>query len=546
MVEASIREPEMSSSKKFDAIVIGSGHNGLVTAGYLCKRGLKVCVLEKRPTIGGCAVTEEKWPGYKISSLSYVNSLFHPKIIKDLDLKNHGFEMLPRNPSSFTPFADGRYLLLGPDPKLNQEQIAKFSEKDAKNYPLYEEYLTEIAEVMELIMTMEPIDPNQWNWENLWHYGVFALKHRKRLKTKWAEILRIMAVSASDLLNEWFESPELKTTLATDAIIGANQSPRTPGTAYILFHHIMGECDGVRGIWGYMRGGMGGLSASIAKSCKAMGAEILTSQAVKRIIIENGKAKGVVTENGDIYEANIVASGADPCITFEKLIEEKELDSSFLRNVRRINYDSASVKVNLTLKELPDFVACPGTEMGPQHRGTIHLCFDMDYLEKAFQEAQLGYPSQHPVLECTIPSTVDDTLAPAGKHVMNVFCQYGPYNLHSDTNWDKEREAFLNRVLEVLYKAAPNLREAIEHKEIITPVDLEREYNITGGNIFHGRMSLEQLFNMRPVPGYSNYRTPIKSLYLCGSGAHPGGGVMGVAGMNAARAIYKDRRRFFF
>ena len=534
-----------NNTKRFDVVVVGGGHNGLVTAAYLSKKGLKVCVLEKRHSVGGCAITEEKWPGYKISSLSYVNSLFHPKIIQDLELKKHGFEMLPRNPSSFTPFADGRYLLLGPDPEMNRKEISKFSAKDAENYPLYEEYLTEISEVMEPVMTMEPIAPNQWNFANLWHYVAYALKHRKRLKRKWSEILRIMAISASDLLDEWFESPQLKTTLASDAIIGANQSPKTPGTAYILFHHVMGECDGVRGVWGYMRGGMGGLSESIANACKAMGVEIYTSQAVKKIIIQNGKATGVLTEDGNTYEADIVASGADPSVTFEKLIDAKDLEVSFLRNIRRINYDSASVKVNLTLKELPDFLACPGTEPGPQHRGTIHLCPDMDYLEKAFQEGQLGYPSQHPVLECTIPSTIDNTLAPEGKHVMNIFCQYGPYKLHPSTNWDKEREIFLNRVLEVLYQAAPNLRSAIENKEIITPVDLEREYNITGGNIFHGRMSLEQLFNMRPVPGYSNYRTPIRSLYLCGSGAHPGGGVMGIPGMNAAKAIHKDRAKFF-
>lgn len=527
---------------EYDAIIVGAGHNGLVTAGYLAKAGLRVAVLERRSIVGGAAVTEERWPGFKISSLSYVNSLFRPEIVRDLRLSDFGYEMLPRDPSSFTPFPDGRYLLLGPDKQLCQDEIAKFSKKDAEAYPKYEAYLTEIAEILEPMLTMAPLDPGKLRFGDVMSYGALGLKNRSMLKKSWPELVRLMTGSARDLLDNWFESEELKVTLATDAVIGANAGPSLSGTSYVLFHHVMGECNGVRGVWGYMRGGMGGVTQSLAKSCQAMGVDIFTDTPAERIIVRDGRVSGVIAKGGLEYTSRVVVSGADPNITFNKLMDAQDLPARFLQDVRRINYDSATVKINLALSELPDFLACPGKVAGPQHRGTIHICPDMQYLEEAYADSAAGRWSKSPILECSIPSAVDNTVAPSGMHVMNLFTQYGPYNLKGGKTWDQEREAYADRCIEILAQYAPNIKKAILHREVITPLDMEREYSLTGGSISHGRMSLDQMFSMRPVPGYSDYRTPVQGLYICGAGTHPGGGVMGAAGLNASRAILKDKR----
>ena len=527
----------------YDAIVIGAGHNGLVTAAYLAKAGLKTAVFEARHVVGGAALTEEIWPGFKISRCSYVNSLFRPEIVRDLDLKKYGFEMLPRNPSSFTPFPDGRYLLLGPDKQLVHREISKFSAKDAEHYPRYEAMLEEIAAVLEPMMAMTPPNPGKLKFGDLVTYGRFGFEHLEMLKRKWPEILQLLTGSGTDLLNEWFESEQLKVTLATDAIIGANASPSLPGTAYILFHHVMGECDGVRGVWGYMRGGMGALSESIANACRAFGVDIFLDTPVQQITVKGRRVTGVVVKGGREYTANLVASGADPNVTFNKLMHETDLPAEFMKSVRRINYDSASVKINLALSELPDFKACPGANAGPQHRGTIHICPDLQFIENAYADSLMGRPSRAPILECTIPSVVDSTIAPAGKHVMNIFSQYGPYALKGGLSWETEREAYADRCLDLLSEYAPNIKGAVLHREVLTPVDLEREFHLTGGNIFHGRMTLDQMFCMRPVPSFADYRTPVRGLYMCGSGTHPGGGVMGTPGLNAVREILKDRKR---
>lgn len=532
-----------STASSYDAIVIGAGHNGLVAAAYLAKAGLRTAIFDARHVVGGAAVTEELWPGFKISRCSYVNSLFRPEIVRDLQLKSRGFEMLPRNPSSFTPFPDSRYLLLGPDKALVQREIAKFSGRDAEKYPRYEAFLEEIAEVLEPLMSMVPPNPGRLTFTDFTAYGEFGLKHRATLKHKWAEIVRLLTGSGTDLLNSWFESEQLKVTLATDAIIGANASPSLPGTAYILFHHVMGECDGVRGVWGYMRGGMGELSQSLARACRDFGAEIFLSTPVEQIIVHDGRATNVVVRGGREYSAKIVASAVDPNITFNRLVDSRALPVDFITNVRHINYDSASVKINLALSELPDFKACPGVSAGPQHRGTIHICPDLQFIENAFADSLRGQPSHAPILECTIPSVVDPTIAPEGKHVMNIFSQYGPYRLRDGLSWETEREAYADRCLDLLEEYAPNIKRAVLHREVLTPVDLEREFHLTGGNIFHGRMTLDQMFNMRPVPGFADYRTPIRGLYMCASGTHPGGGVMGTPAMNAARIMLKDYRK---
>ena len=530
------------SATAYDAIVVGAGHNGLVAAAYLAKAGLRTAVFEARHLVGGAAVTEELWPGFKVSRCAYVNSLFQPGIVRDLELKKYGFEMLARNPASFTPFPDGRYLMLGPDPGLVHREIAKFSPRDAEAYPRYEAAIEEIAAVLEPMMAMVPPNPGKLRFGELLTYGTFALGNRSTLKRKWPAIVRVLTGSGTDLLNEWFESEQLKVTLATDAVIGANASPSQPGTAYVLLHHVMGSCDGVRGVWGYMRGGMGSISESIARACRAMGVTIHTDAPIERIQIRNGRVTGVVVRGGHEYTARLVASGADPHVTFNKLVDERALPEDFVKAVRRINYDSASVKINLALAELPDFTACPGIGSGPQHRGTIHICPDFQFIENAFADSLMRRPSRAPMLECTIPSVVDPTIAPPGKHLMNVFSQYGPYTLRDGLNWDTEREAYADSCIDLLAQYAPNIKGAILHREVLTPVDLEREFHLTGGNIFHGRMTLDQMFSMRPVPGFADYRTPIRGLYLCGSGTHPGGGVMGLPGRNAAGVMLKDVR----
>ncbi len=528
----------------YDAVIIGAGHNGLVTAAYLAKSGYKVAVFEARHVVGGCAVTEELWPGFKISRLAYVNSLFRPDIVRDLGLKKYGFEMLPRDPSSFTPYLDGRSLLLGPDKDLCQREISKFSKKDAEAYPKYENLLTQISEVLEPMMQMVPPNPGKIKFSDMTSFGSFFMKNRSKLKTNWSDIMRLMTGSATDLLNDWFESEELKTTLATDAIIGANASPSLPGTAYILFHHVMGECNGVRGVWGYMRGGMGSISNALAAACREMGVEIHLSSPVEQIMVKNGKATGVVAQNGKEFPAKAVISGVDPNITFNRLTDEKELPAEFIRQVKRINYDSASVKINLALSELPNFTAVPSNGQSmPHHRGTIHICPSMQYIEDAYADSLRAVPSRAPILECTIPSAVDPTVAPPGKHVMNIFSQYGPYALRDGMTWENEKESYADRCIDILTQYAPNLKASVIHREVITPKDLERDFHLTGGNIFHGRMTLDQMFNMRPVPGYSDYRTPLKGLYMCASGTHPGGGVMGTSGLNASKIILKDMAR---
>lgn len=529
-----------SQPTKYDAIIIGAGHNGLVTAAYLAKAGKKVAVFEARHVVGGCAVTEELWPGFKISRLSYVNSLFRPEIVNDLKLKDFGFEMLPRDPSSFTPFLDGRSLLLGPDKQMTHREIAKFSKKDAENYPKYEDMLNEIAEVVEPMMTMVPPNIGNLSFSEMITYGKFGFKHRHNLKERWADIFKLFTGSATDLLNDWFESDELKSTLATDAVIGANASPSMPGTAYVLFHHVMGECNGVRGVWGYMRGGMGGLTQSLAGACKALGVDIFTETPIRHIMVKNNKVQGVITHQGREYASKVVASGVDPNVTFNKLMDSKDLPESFTKLVKRINYDSASVKINLALSELPDFKAIPGTNPGLHHRGTIHICPNSQYIEDAYADSIAGRPSKNPILECTIPSVVDETVAPPGQHVMNIFTQYGPYKLRDGMTWESEKEPYAQRCLDILAEYAPNIKKSILHMEVLTPVDLEKEWNLTGGSLFHGRLTLDQMFNMRPVPGYANYKTPVENLFVCGSASHPGGGVMGTPGLNAARVILKE------
>ena len=525
-------------SDTYDAIIIGAGHNGLVTAAYLARAGWRVLVLERRDIVGGCCITEETWPGFKVSTAAYVNSLLRPEIIRDLDLKSHGFEMLPRSPSSFTPFPDGRHLMMGPDKELTHREIAKFSTKDAENYPKYEAMLTRVADFLEPLLVQTPPDPFG-GLANLWKLGKIGRKFRGLGRDVATDAVEILTGSATSILDRWFESDELKATLATDAVIGAFAPPSHPGTAYVLFHHVMGECNGVRGVWGYVRGGMGTISNSIAAAAQKFGAVIRTNSAVSRITVRDGRATGVVLQDGTEFTAQRVASCADSHVTFEKLIDPKELQPEFLASVKRIDYSSATVKINVCLSEPPQFRCLPGPGVGPQHHGTMHICPSMEYIERAYDDAKYGKPSANPMLECTMATAVDSTLAPPGQHILSMFVQYAPYTLKG-TTWDVERDRFADRCFDILNDYAPNFKRSVLGRQVIAPPDMERLWGLTGGNIFQGSMSLSNMFNFRPVAGFANYRTPVNGLYLCGAAAHPGGGVMGACGWNAAREMLRD------
>ncbi len=526
----------------FDLIIVGAGHNGLVTAAYLARAGLRVLVLERRELVGGACVTEELWPGFKVSTAAYVNSLLRPEIIRDLELGRHGFELLPRDPSSFTPFPDGRYLMLGPDQASNRREVAKFSARDAERLPGYEAMLERVARFIEPTLLETPPDPWSLRPRDLLRLGRLGWRFL-RLGRDGPRTLEILTGATRPILDRWFESEELKATLATDAIIGAMAAPSMPGTAYVLLHHVMGECNGVRGVWGYVRGGMGGISEALARVARSHGAEVRVNAPVVRILTRQGRVAGVRLADGTEVTAPRVASNADAHVTFLKLLDPGELPPDFVDAVRHIDYTSPSLKINLALDELPDFRALSGRAAGPQHRGTIHIAPSMDYMERAYDDAKYGHPSEAPVLECTIPSVVDPTVVPPGKHVMSLFVQYAPTTL-CDGTWDDVKESFADRCLDLLAEYAPNIKRAVIHRQVLSPLDLERRFGLTGGNIFQGAMTPNQLFFMRPVPGYADYRAPVRGLYLCGAATHPGGGVMGACGYNAAREILRDARRF--
>ncbi len=523
----------------YDAIIIGAGHNGLVTAAYLAKAGYSVLVLERREIVGGCCITEELWPGFKVSTAAYVNSLLRPEIIRDLELKKYGFDMIPRSPSSFTPYPDGRSLMMGPDKAMTQREIAKFSTKDAEAYPKYEEMLTRVADFLEPTLTQTPPDPFSNRLGNLWKIGKLGLGFRGLGRDVATEAIEILSGAAKPILDRWFESDELKSTLATDAVIGAFAAPSHPGTAYVLFHHVMGECNGVRGVWGYVRGGMGTISNSIASAAKSKGAEIRTNAEVGKILVVDGQAVGVALKDGTEFRAKRIISGADANVTFVKLMDASDLPPEFLAQVKKIDYSSATVKINVALSEPPNFKALPGTGVGPQHHGTMHICPSMEYIERAFDDAKYGMPATNPMLECTMATALDSSLAPPGQHILSMFVQYAPYHLKG-TTWDAEKDKFADRCFDILNEYAPNFKASVLNRLVIPPPDMERLWGITGGNIMQGTMSLDNMFSFRPAAGYANYRTPVKGLYMCGAATHPGGGVMGACGLNAAREILRD------
>ena len=524
---------------KYDAIIIGAGHNGLVTAAYLARAGRQVLVLERRDMVGGCAVTEELWPGYRVSTGAYLVSLLQDRIVRELELERFGYRVDAKDPAFFSAFPDGRHFFMWQDRARTLAEIAKFSRHDAEVYAAYEDQLERIARVIEdlLLITPPPFPPR--GPLDFLDYLKLAGRMRSLRSKDLVALVKIFTQSAAELLDEWFESDEVKVTLATDGVIGANGGPRSPGTAYILLHHSMGGVGGHRGLWGFVRGGMGAVAEAIAASARAKGAAVRTHAAVDRVLVRNGRAFAVVLANGEEIEATIIASNLDPKATFLRLIEESALEPDFVSTVRRFRSEGTSAKINLALTGLPEFTAFPATP-GPHHRATMHICPSIEYVEHAWDDAKYGRPSERPLLELTIPTMYDASLAPPGRHIMGIFLQYAPYTLREGA-WDELRESFGDHAIALIGEYAPNIRSIIERREVLTPLDLERRFGITGGNIFHGEMSLDQMFVMRPVAGWARYRTPIQGLYLCGSGAHPGGGVMGAAGYNCAREILKEK-----
>jgi phytoene dehydrogenase-like protein len=531
-------------AQRFDAVIVGAGHNGLVTACYLGRAGLRVCVLEKRHIVGGACVTEEVYPGFKYSVAAYLSSLLQQKVIRDLELEKFGYVVYPKDPAFFSPFPDGRHLIMYPNMENTCGEIRKFSPRDAEVYPKYEEYMDRLAHFVEPLLLETPPDLGGRSVDDILALLRLGNRIRKMPRSELEGHIRIFGQSVKDFLDRWFESDQLKVALATDGVIGTNAGPRSPGTAYILMHHVMGGVGGVRGLWGFVKGGMGGVTQALAASAIRHGVQIRTEAPVSGVKLQNGRTTGVVLSNGEEVEGAIVASGVDPKLTFLKLVGEQHLSPDFAAAVKAIRIDGVSMKINLALDGLPNFQCIPGTTVGPQHKATIHICPSIEYMEKAYDESKYGRPSASPMLEMTIPTTYDSTLAPAGKHVMNIFLQYAPYSLSTDIgpNWHAIKESYADRVMDLIEEYAPRFKNLVLHRQVLSPLDLEEQFGLTRGNIFHGEMTLDQLFWMRPVPGWARYRTPIQGLYLCASGTHPGGGVMGAPGHNAAREILRDLR----
>jgi phytoene dehydrogenase-like protein len=524
-------------NNKYDCIVIGGGHNGLVNAAYLARAGKRVLVLERRHVLGGAAVTEEVFPGFKFSVCSYVVSLLRPEIIRELDLPRHGLEILPLD-GTFTPMPNGDYLWRVNDHARTRREIARHSRLDAEAYDEYGKAMVEMAHFVKPIMNMTPPDPASLNPKGLLELLTMGRRFKRLSSEDKYNQVQLMTMSAVDFLDQWFETDVLKATMSASGIIGTFLGVRSPGTAYVLLHHYMGEIDGAFRSWGLSRGGTGAISNSIANAAREAGAEIRTGAPIAKIILQHGAGKGVVLENGDEIYAEVISSSVDPRLTFMKMVGSEHLPDDFVADIKRYKFRGSSGKVNLALDALPNFTSMPGT--GAHLRGAVSISPSVDYMERAYDDAKYGRYSRRPYIDIVIPTLTDPSVAPAGKHVMSCFVQYAPYNLKEGT-WDDKREEFGDTVIDTIAEHAPNIKEIILHRQVLTPLDLEREFGLSEGNIFQGELTLEQLFFLRPAPGWAQYRSPIRNLYMCGSATHPGGGIMGASGRNAAMAILQDR-----
>ena len=522
----------------YDAIVIGGGHNGLTCAAYLAKAGRKTLVLERRHVLGGAAVSEEIHPGFTYTVCSYVVSLLRPEVIQELELAKHGLQLLPIQ-SAFAPMGNGDYYAVHADAHSTYREIKRHSARDAEMYPRFGELMYEMAYAVKPILGMVPPDlarPGLRGLRTLRDLG----KHAHGLgKRTFHDLCKIMTMSVSDLLDEYFEADIVKSLFALNGIIGTKLGPKSPGTAYVLLHHYAGELDGAFTAWGGQRGGTGGVSEAIASAARAHGAEIRVNAPVAKVLVNGGVASGVVLDNGDEIRASTVVSAADPRVTFRKLVDAKDLPSDLVDAIDRFKFRGSSGKVNLALDALPSFPAMKDPSL---MSGSLEICPSMDYLERAYDDSSYGGFSRRPYMDIIIPTVVDPTMAPPGKHVMSIFVQYASYDMPEYGNRDQQREAFGNAVIDTLTEFAPNLKDIMLHKQVLTPWDLEQEIGLAEGNIFHGELTLDQLFFARPAPGLADYRTPIRGYYQCGSGTHPGGGITGGPGRLGALEVLRDTR----
>ncbi|HET7828279.1 MAG TPA: NAD(P)/FAD-dependent oxidoreductase [Candidatus Limnocylindrales bacterium] len=536
--------------QRYDAVIIGGGHNGLVSAAYLARAGLKTLVLERRHVLGGAAVTEEIIPGFRFSVASYVVSLLRPEIIRDLNLPRFGLDILPLD-GTFTPLRKsdkapkgGDYLWRVNDHGRTIRELRRWSKNDAEAYEEYGQLMVEMARFIKPILGIVPADPTDNDPRPLMPLASLARRFGQLPERQQAVFVQLMTMSAADFLDQWFETNPLKATMSASGIIGTYQGIRSPGTAYVLLHHYMGEIDGAFRAWGIPKGGTGGVSYAIARAAEAQGAEIRTEAAVARIVVRNGRATGVALESGEEIEATHVLSSADAKVTFLDLLESGTLDPEFEQEVRRFKFRGSSGKVNLAVDRLPDFTCLPGE--GEHLRGAISYSPSMEEMEQAYDDAKYGRWSERPYIDMIIPTLVDPQMAPPGKHVISCFVQYAPYKLAPELGtWDDNdnREKFGDAVINRIAEFAPNIRDIIIGRQVLTPLDIERTIGLTEGNIFQGELSLEQLFFNRPVPGYARFRTPVQNLWLSGSSTHPGGGLMGANGRLAAVEVLRSTGR---
>ena len=530
---------------KSDVLIVGGGHNGLVCAAYLAATGLKVTVLERRHVVGGAAVTEEFHPGFRNSVASYTVSLLNPKVIRDLDLHAHGLRVVERELSNFLPTEDGRYLATGPG--RTQQEVAKFSQKDAERLDAYGDRLDIIADLLRELVLQTPPNVVDGGWRMALPELVSAARIGGRFSkldmTMRQELLSLFVTSAGDYLDGWFESAPIKAVYGFDGVVGNYASPYTPGSAYVLLHHVFGEVNGKKGVWGHAIGGMGAITQAMAKAAMGRGVDIRLNAGVREIIVENGTAVGAVTESGETFRAAAVVSNLNPKLLYTSLIDAGALPAAFLQRISQWRCGSGTFRMNVALSELPDFTCLPGKQRAAHHTAGIIIAPSLGYMERAYFDARTHGWSKQPIVEILIPSTLDDSLAPPGQHVASMFCQHVAPKLPNGESWDTHRETVADLMIETVNAHAPNFKASVLGRQINSPLDLERTFGLIGGDIFHGALNLDQMFSARPMLGYGNYRGPLAGLYMCGSGTHPGGGVTGAPGHNAAREIISDFHR---
>jgi phytoene dehydrogenase-like protein len=542
---ATLREKILADSQLRDAVIIGGGHNGLVCAAYLAAAGLKVTVLEKRGVVGGAAVTEEFHPGFRNSVAAYTVSLLNPKVIRDLDLPRHGLRVVERGLANFLPLDETRYLKIGGG--KTETEVAKFSVRDAGRLAAYAERLDVIADVLRDLVLETPPNVTAGSWLEAMPELLRSARLGKRL-TKLdmpmrRELLDLFVKSAGDYLDAWFESAPIKAAYGFDGIVGNYASPYAGGSAYVLLHHVFGEVNGKKGAWGHAIGGMGAISQAMAKAAAERGVDIRTASAVREVLVEGSRAVGVVTDKGETIRARSVVSNLNPKLLFGSLIDPGALPQDFRERISHWKCGSGTFRMNVALSELPDFKALPGRARAEHHTAGIIMAPSLAYMEQAYLDAKAGGWSKRPIVEMLIPSTLDDSLAPPGQHVASLFCQHVAPVLPNGASWDDHREQVADVMIDLVNSHAPNFKAAVLGRQIMSPLDLERTFGLIGGDIFHGALSLDQLFSARPMLGYADYRGPLKGLYMCGSGTHPGGGVTGAPGHNSAREIIADFRR---